>query len=79
MGDLVQRLLDEADLCRNETATDIAELLEEAAEALRIMPPEEATLPMLQAYSRVWLLGSELDGATVWRAMLLASRVTPPR
>lgn len=31
LNDLVQDLLDEADLCRNETATDIADLLEEAA------------------------------------------------
>lgn len=31
---LVERLRDEADLCRNETATDIANLLDEAAAAL---------------------------------------------
>lgn len=32
--DLVARLREEADLCRNETATDIATLLDEAADAL---------------------------------------------
>jgi len=31
---LVRRIRDEADLCRNETATDIADLLDEAADAL---------------------------------------------
>lgn len=32
--DLIQRLRDEAGLCRNETAEDVANLLEEAANAL---------------------------------------------
>lgn len=32
--DLISRLQDEADLCRNDGATDIAALLDEAAEAL---------------------------------------------
>ena len=32
---LIQRLQDEADLCRNEGADDIAALLDEAAEALK--------------------------------------------
>ena len=31
---MVRRLHDEADLCRNETATDVADLLDEAAAAL---------------------------------------------
>ena len=31
---LIERLRDEAALCRNETATDVAELLEEAVDAL---------------------------------------------
>lgn len=34
MSELVKRLRDEADLCRNETAVDIAVLLDEAADAL---------------------------------------------
>lgn len=33
--DLISRLQDEADLCRNDGASDIAALLDEAAEALR--------------------------------------------
>lgn len=33
--DLISRLQDEADLCRNDGATDIAALLDEAAAALR--------------------------------------------
>jgi hypothetical protein len=33
--DLILRLQDEADLCRNEGASDIAALMEEAVEALR--------------------------------------------
>ena len=33
--DLISRLQDEADLCRNEGASDIAALLDEATEALR--------------------------------------------
>lgn len=33
-SDLIKRLQDEADLCRAETATDIAKLLDEAATAL---------------------------------------------
>lgn len=33
--DLISRLQDEADLCRNDGATDIAALLDEAVEALR--------------------------------------------
>ena len=34
--DLISRLQDEADLCRNEGASDIAALLDESAEALRV-------------------------------------------
>ena len=34
--DLISRLQDEADLCRNEGASDIAALLDEATEALRV-------------------------------------------
>lgn len=34
--DLISRLQDEADLCRNEGASDIAALLDEAAKALRV-------------------------------------------
>lgn len=34
MDNLVSRLRDEADLCRSETANDVADLLEEAANAL---------------------------------------------
>ncbi len=33
---LIDELADEADLCRNETATDIADLLDRAATALRL-------------------------------------------
>ena len=33
-GDLIERLHDEADLCRNEGADDVARLLDEAADAL---------------------------------------------
>lgn len=39
MTDLVQRLRDEADLCRAETANDIARLLDEAADALQAPAP----------------------------------------
>ena len=35
--ELVGRLRDEADLCRNETAEDVARLLDEAADALEAM------------------------------------------
>ena len=34
--DLISRLQDEADLCRNDGAGDIAALLDEAVEALRV-------------------------------------------
>lgn len=34
-ADLISRLQDEADLCRNDGATDIAALLDEAVQALR--------------------------------------------
>ena len=34
--DLISRLQDEADLCRNEGASEIAALLDEATEALRV-------------------------------------------
>lgn len=34
--DLILRLQDEADLCRNDGASDIAALLDEAAEAMRM-------------------------------------------
>ena len=34
--DLILRLQDEADLCRNEGASDIAALLDEATETLRV-------------------------------------------
>ncbi len=34
--DLISRLQDEADLCRNDGASDIAALLDEATEALRV-------------------------------------------
>lgn len=33
-AELIKNLRDEADLCRNETATDIADLLDDAASAL---------------------------------------------
>lgn len=32
--DIVDQLRDEADLCRNETATDIADLLDKAADEI---------------------------------------------
>lgn len=35
--------------------------------------PDEATPAMLEAYGRVLAMGSELDGAMVWRAMLSAA------
>lgn len=35
--DIVEQLRDEADLCRNETATDIADLLDEAASCIVAM------------------------------------------
>ena len=49
---LIERLRDEAALCRNETATDVAELLEEAVDALtardavlrKILPDLEAAV-----------------------------------
>lgn len=34
-AELIQRLRDEADLCRNDGAEDIGALLDEAAEAIR--------------------------------------------
>lgn len=34
--DLISRLQDEADLCRNDGASDIAALLDEAGEAMRL-------------------------------------------
>lgn len=36
VAELIAELADEADLCRNETATDIADLLDRAATALRL-------------------------------------------
>lgn len=36
--DLISRLQDEADLCRNDGASDIAALLDEAAAALKEQP-----------------------------------------
>ena len=40
--DLISRLQDEADLCRNEGASDIAALLDEAVAALQAPRPEVA-------------------------------------
>lgn len=45
---LITRLQDEADLCRNEGADDIAALLDEAATALRAQPYGR---PYMEGYS----------------------------
>ena len=37
LGPLVERLLNEADLCRNDGATDIAELLDEAVAEIGVL------------------------------------------
>ena len=47
--DLISRLQDEADLCRNEGASDIAELLDEATKALRVERVVLAELERLRA------------------------------
>ena len=49
---LVERLEDEADLCRNDGADDIAALLEEAATALRAQSKGEAERAVIVAFIR---------------------------
>lgn len=55
-SELVRRLRDEADLCRNETATDVADLLDEAADALDGLekPWLRKTLDDAQAAKKEW-------------------------
>ena len=45
--DLISRLQDEADLCRNDGANDIAALLDDATEALRVERVERVVLAEL--------------------------------
>lgn len=42
-----------------------------------VLAPTEATMPMLDAYSRVISAGSELDGSMVYRAMIGAAQPVP--
>lgn len=56
--ELIQRLRDEADLCRAETADDIARLLDEAAAALDLQSKEAARYHWMRA---AWLEGVEDD------------------
>lgn len=54
-NDLISRLQDEADLCRNDGASDIAAMLDEATEALREAAAElERHKPLMQAVE--WIL-----------------------
>lgn len=48
MTDLIERLSDEADLCRNEGADDIARLLDEARVALEAAQRDAARLDWIQ-------------------------------
>ncbi len=68
--DLISRLQDEADLCRNDGASDIAALLDEATEALRVerVVLAELALKREAEAAQEWRLVAwvELDGALVW-------------
>jgi hypothetical protein len=55
--DLISRLQDEADLCRNDGATDIAALLDEAVEALRDRNHDTAVGEKWRTDSRLELAG----------------------
>jgi len=55
---LIQRLSDEADLCRNDGATDIAGLLDDTIAAL-----EQQAAPSVAPEPVAWTLQSELDAA----------------
>lgn len=76
-ADLIKRLYDEADQCRNDGATDIAGLLDEAAEALRrasvtVQVPREPTQLMCQAAQeslRSWPR-FPFRVVSMWKAML---------
>jgi len=70
---LIGELADEADLCRNETATDIADLLDRAATALRLsagggvpegwkLVPVDPTPEMLGAFWRQKNCGTQEVG-----------------
>jgi hypothetical protein len=53
MTDLIERLSDEADLCRNEGADDIARLLDEARAALEAAQRDAGRLDWLQAQDSI--------------------------
>jgi hypothetical protein len=57
--DLISRLQDEADMCRNDGASDIAALLDEAVEALLIA----AAPDLLEALDRLLQSGDVRDAA----------------
>ena len=63
--DLISRLQDEADLCRNDGASDIAALLDEATEALRVdrqpLTREQIDAVMTEHYPLSSLLREEVD------------------
>lgn len=52
---LVERLMDEADLCRNEGAADIAALLDEAWRALEFYRAVQAKRPPRWVPAAIWL------------------------
>lgn len=52
---LVERLMDEADLCRNEGATDIADLLDEAWHALEFYRAVQAKRAPRWVPAAIWL------------------------
>lgn len=53
MSDLIERLNDEADLCRNDGANDIADLLDEAIKRIAELESENNRLKKKEIYA--WL------------------------
>lgn len=68
MTDLLTRLSDEADLCRNEGADDIAKLLDEAHAALSSRPGLLAGVPKGAALHSVERIDTDL-----WQAQLVCA------
>ena len=66
---MVQNLRDEADLCRNETATDIADLLDEAASCIVAMASQfkGAKADLAAAQERIRELETALLGVKEYR------------
>ncbi len=76
-GSIVERLRDEADLCRNEGADDIAVLLDEAADTIEELAGAASALAYAEAEYRLQhdtKGGGHIDTGRAWDRMRYAGK-----